>query len=359
MTSFLKFLNNADEIELQKLPGIGAALAGNIASARPFSTDDDVLRVKGLDEKLLVRLQTAYFEQFQASPEPAGKPPAQAAVSGIEEKTSGAELSGSRRSPGFWRRLGLAFVNLVRITIWLVVIVAILGGIGAAGYFGIPYLYVRFVQPVELNASRIQEIATRQAADLATTDAEVSQLRQQLALLESRVTTVESSISEHGTTLGQLEEMQTSLEQGLTEQRTELLSDLDYRVKLTRAIELLSRARLYLAQSNFGLARQDVLSARTLLIDLQAVAPSDQIASLRAVIARLDLTLGNLPGYPVIAADDLEIAWQVLIDGLPAGAEALVTPLRVFPTLEPTATPSPLPPPTPTAIPFESPTAAG
>lgn len=354
MSSFLKFLNTADEEELRKLPGIGAALAKNIASARPFSTDDDVFRVKGLDEKLLVKLQTAYFERFQAASELTGTSAGPALVPAIEERPPaaggrGGDLGGP---PGFWRRLGRAFTNLVRIFIWLVVILGVLGGIGAAGYYGVPYLYGRFVRPVELNAVRIQEVATQQAADLATTGAEVSELRGRLTSLETRVGAVEATIAEHSAAIGQLEQMQAALDQAMTELRTELLTDLDYRVKLTRAIELLSRGRLYLTQSNFGLARQDVLSARNLLGELQAVAPSEQLGSLGAVIARLDLALGNLPGYPVIAADDLEIAWQVLIDGLPASAEALATPLRVFPTPAPTATETPLPPPsaTPTAI---------
>jgi hypothetical protein len=351
MSSFLKFLNTADDEELRQLPGIGATLAKNIAAARPFSSDDDVFRVKGLDEKLLVKLQAAYFERFQATPELSGPPPVQGPSPAFEGSASGGGPGEPRRGPGFWGRLGRAFINLVRVVFWLAILVAILGGLGAAAYFGIPYLYERFVQPVEINAIQIQQVATRQAEDLATTSAEVAELQERLASLEGRVGGIESDIADHSAAIGQLEQMQNALESAGREQRTELLGQLEYQVKLTRAVELLSRGRLYLSQSNFGLARQDVLSARELLVDLQSLAPSDQIGPLRAVIARLDLALGNLPGYPVIAADDLEIGWQVLIDGLPANAEALATPLGVFPTPAPTATETPLPPPTPTSTP--------
>jgi hypothetical protein len=358
MSSFLKFLNTADDEELKKLPGIGATLASNIISARPFSTDDDVLRVKGLDEKLLVKLQAAHFEQFEATSEMGATPTVQAPGLVLEGKPPEAGRSDRRGKPGFWGRLGRAFINLVRILIWLVLILAVIGGIGAGVYFGTPYLYEKFVRPVEVNALQISVIATQQAADLATTSGEVSDLQGRLTSLDSRVGAVESTIADHSATLNQLEQMQTTLDAAISEQRTELLAELDYQVKLTRAIELLSRGRQYLSQSNFGLARDDVLSARDVLAGLQDAAPPDQIGSLRAVIARLDLTLGNLPAYPVIAADDLEIAWQVLIDGLPANAEAIATPLRVFPTPVPTATETPLPTPsaTPTAIDTPEPT---
>jgi hypothetical protein len=361
MSSFLKFLNTANDEELKQLPGIGDALARNILSARPFSTDDDVLRVKGLDEKMLVKLQAAHFEQFEATSELGVSPATQAPAPDVEDRTPEVGGLGRRGRPGFWSRLGMAFIKLVRIFVWLVIVLGVIGGVAAAVYYGIPYMYVRFVQPVELNAARIQEIATQQAEDLATSGAEVAQLRGQLSSLEGRIGAVETSLTEHSAAIAQLETMQASLAQDLDSQRTEVLADLDYQVKLMRSIELLSRARLYLFESNFGLARQDVLSARELLDGLQTAAPPEQIASLRAVIARLDLTLGNLPGYPVVAADDLEIAWQVLIDGLPAGAEAIVTPLRVFPTPLPTATETPLPPPsaTPTPTLLESPTPAG
>jgi hypothetical protein len=359
MTDFLKFINTADSEELRKLPGIGATLAKSIVSARPFSTDDEVLTVKGLDEKLLVKLQAAYFERFQATQEMGGAATGPSHTPIVETDPAMASRGDRGSGPGFWSRLGKAFTNLIRAFLWLVLVSAILAGIGAGIYFGIPYLYERYVRPVEVNALQISRIATQQAADLATTRGEVADLGGRLDSLEGRAGAVETTIAEHTTALGQLDQTQARLESALGTQRTDLLADLDYQVKLTRAIELLSRGRQYLSQSNFGLARDDVLSAREVLAGVQGAAPTDQVDSLTAVIARLDLTLGNLPGYPVIAAYDLEIAWQVLIDGLPAGAEALVTPMRVFPTLEPTGTPSPLPPPAPTTVPFESPTPVG
>jgi hypothetical protein len=109
---------------------------------------------------------------------------------------------------------------------------------------------------------------------------------------------------------------------------------------------MLGRARLYLAQSTFGLAREDVNSARELLVSLQAETDDE---ALDQAIMRLDLALGNLPAFPVVAAGDLEIAWQILMSG-----EAPVTT-----TPEPTAVNTPTAEPTleatPTAIPTATP----
>jgi hypothetical protein len=131
-------------------------------------------------------------------------------------------------------------------------------------------------------------------------------------------------------------------------------------IMLTRAIETLSRARLYLSQSNFGLAKIDVQSARSILAELSTEAPPYQVNAFDQIIGRLDLALGNLPAFPIIAVDDVDIAWQLLMMGLPeseADIVATLTPLRL-PTLTSTVevtatleefsifTQTPAPPPT-------------
>jgi hypothetical protein len=98
---------------------------------------------------------------------------------------------------------------------------------------------------------------------------------------------------------------------------------------------------LYLAQSNFGLAREDVKSARDLLAALQK--ESDDAARGQA-IARLDLALGNLPAFPVVAAGDLEIAWQILMSGeAPATAATPAPTVEATPMVEPTLEVTPTP----------------
>ena len=263
-------------------------------------------------------------------------------------------------TPSFWQRLGRAFIKTLR----FLLILAILAGIGAAVYYGTPYLYEKFILPVETNTTRLNEVESNQAAEVDQLAGQISGLQTRLSELEQRqtenaqtvaevqgqVAALESAVNAHSAALQQLENIQASLDaltQTSAEHETLLvggnsaLADLQRQVTLSRAIELLSRARLYLSQSNFGLARQDVQAARDLLTDLQAGMAAEKAAALQGVIIRLDLALGNLPAFPVVAVDDVDIAWQLLVDSLPD-----------LPAPEPvTATPTPAVDVTPTATP--------
>jgi hypothetical protein len=95
------------------------------------------------------------------------------------------------------------------------------------------------------------------------------------------------------------------------------------------------------------MARQDIQMARALLIEVQPDAPASLADDLTEILYRLDLTLSNLPNFPVAARDDLDIAWQVLLAGLPP-EEATATPA---PGGGNTATPTPPATVTPTATP--------
>jgi hypothetical protein len=69
---------------------------------------------------------------------------------------------------------------------------------------------------------------------------------------------------------------------------------------------------------------------RDLLATVQPDAPAPLGDELEAVVQHLDMTLSNLPNFPVAASDDLDIAWQILLAGLPP----------VTPTLSATPTPA-------------------
>jgi hypothetical protein len=226
---------------------------------------------------------------------------------------------GARSSPSFGQRVRRFFDFLIRLISWVI----ILGVIGLGLYYGLPLLYQRYVVPVEQNTAGVTELQSRQEqaeqeladlqARLETMEAAQSQNTETLTELDQRLSEIETEINARTQSLAALEEIQSEIQA----QNEAISAELEYKVNLLKAMELLSRARLLMYQSNFGLARQDVQMARDVLAKVQPGAPTSLEDDLDEVIRRLDLTLFNLPDFPVAARDDLDIAWQVLLSGLP------------------------------------------
>jgi hypothetical protein len=221
----------------------------------------------------------------------------------------------------------------------------ILTVIGVGLYLGLPWLYQQYVVPVEQNTAEMRELRSQQEQTvqeltdlqtrLETLETTQSQHDQSLTELDGRVTEVETEIAARTRSLAALEEMQSELQT-----RNEAsAAELERQIKLLKSMELLSRARLFMYQSNFGLAKQDVQIARDLLGSIEPADSGTLGEELGVVLFRLDLTLSNLPEFPVAASDDLDIAWQILLSGLP---QETPTP-PVTPTPAGTASPTPSP----------------
>ncbi len=329
MSDFLTFINTADLNTLTKTQGVTRTVAENIIAARPFNSADECLKVKGMGKALLARLQSTAEAQDDESENRAIIPVEEEAPPVYIEKSQPAQEN-VKKEDSFLSRLGRAFVNFLRALLRLIVLVIFIGGIGALLYFGLPYINQTFIAPVERNTAQIKKLET-----------EISALQTQLDEINARVATLETTVEAYSVSIQKLESMQAELDAQLKANNDKILLDLKHEVMMTRALDTLARARLYLAQSNFGLAKLDVQSARDLLAELLAET-NDELLS--QVLTRLDLALGNLPDFPVVASGDLEIAWQILMSG-----KAPVIPTVTFTstpaTLE-TSTPTPLPPPT-------------
>lgn len=329
MSDFLTFINTADLDTLTKTQGVTRTVAENIIAARPFNSADECLKVKGMGKALLARLQSTAEAQDDESENRAIIPVEEEAPPVYIEKSQPAQEN-VKKEDSFLSRLGRAFVNFLRALLRLIVLVIFIGGIGALLYFGLPYINQTFIAPVERNTAQIKKLET-----------EISALQTQLDEINARVATLETTVEAYSVSIQKLESMQAELDAQLKANNDKILLDLKHEVIMTRALDTLARARLYLAQSNFGLAKLDVQSARDLLAELLAET-NDELLS--QVLTRLDLALGNLPDFPVVASGDLEIAWQILMSG-----KAPVIPTVTFTstpaTLE-TSTPTPLPPPT-------------
>ena len=335
MSNFLHFLNTASVDSLTKISGISQSLAENLIAARPFDSVDDCLKVRGMGKNLLARTQSA-FEAIQPEiPEP--KEVAMIPIEDQEpmqiEKSQPTIEPPLENKPSFGRRVGQVFLNVLRALLRLVLLVLLIIGVGAAIYYGAPYLRDKFIAPVEQNTTRVNELENEIAnlqTQLTEINAQLIEANNQIIETNNRIDTLEQSIDAHTASLEKLAGMQATLETQLKENDDKTLLALKHEVVLTRILDMLARARLYLAQSNFGLAKEDVQAARDLLAELQAEA-KDEV--LNQAGTRLDLTLGNLPAFPVVASGDLEIAWQILMTGQTI---ATTTP-------EPVATGSPLP----------------
>jgi hypothetical protein len=249
--------------------------------------------------------------------------------------------------PSFRQRVRRFFDFLIR----LLALAIILSVIGLGLYYGLPLLYQKYIVPVEENTAGVTELQSRQ-----------EQAEQELADLQTRLETLETVQNEHNETLTELDERVGEVEteiaarteslealeriQSEIQEQNEVASaELERQVDLLKSMELLSRARLFMYQSNFGLAEQDVQIARDLLVTVQRDAPDSLAEDLETVLLHLELALSNLPNFPVAASDDLDIAWQILLTGsapTPTSAAGMPTPsgtLSATPNTTATSTP--------------------
>lgn len=314
MKDFLDFINTSEKEALSCLPGSSAELADQVIGARPFSSVEDLSRVKDLSPELLAGWQAEFEKNTEQTPAGEGENPA-----------GGQPSADAPHTPAASNRT-------LRIVVRVLIAVLILAALGAAAYFGIPYFYEKVLNPLESNTSRVSELADTHKTDIERLEAEISSLQEQIAALELRADDIESSIASHSASLAALEQMQAALQLNLDTHKTEMLAEMDKQLTLTRSLELLSRGRLYLSQSNYGLAETDVTAARALLYSLLSVVSADEVDGLKVVISRLDLALDNLPAYPVVAVYDVDIAWKLLVDGLPNVPAVAVTPVIMAPT---------------------------
>ncbi len=248
----------------------------------------------------------------------------EASIAPVEQLPKTAAAQVETPTPG---RAGRFFRRLFK---WLLIL-AILAGLGYGAYVGWPVARDRFIAPVEANI-----------ADMSVVQADLADARDRIAALEGEIAKLAatqgelaaadaalmetldafaSEVDASSTRIANLEGLTTDLGIGLTAAQSETFRQ----AQVLKAMELLGRARLFLYQSNFGLARQDVQSARNILADSLAGSEQADIELLTATIDRLDRTLLALPSFPVLAADELDIAWQALIGDIPLPIEPVPT----------------------------------
>ena len=248
----------------------------------------------------------------------------------LVEETAGSEAS----SDGAW------FGRLIG---WLarLLLIGLLGiALGVGIYLGVPALLRVWTEPVEANTAQIAQLSqevdqlkTSQAGALdglaervASLEGEATSQREYLSELDTDISNNQESLDDiqseldrvdrFSSQLDQLDEVVSELEsdvEDLLDQQSEPSAELqDFQDQLTRlrVMTLLSRARLELLRSNYGLAQENLELARAEYDD-QLIAEDSPVI---VIIERLDLAVEALPDSPSVAAQDLEAAWRLLAE---------------------------------------------
>ena len=224
-------------------------------------------------------------------------------ITGQAEPTAGSD---ERPQPAL-----LARVSKVLLRLALVVLLGF--ALGAGAYFGVTLAIRQLGEPTRQNSARIAALE----AQLPEAVSRLAEQQESVAELQVQLEDLQAQLGDQGrgqdqlgsqlTTLAdQLEDLTKRIEENT--QAHQLRGDL----QLTQAMLSLVRARLWLVENNLGLAIAEVERARELLQPLAAEQPEG--SNLQAAIERLDFALIELNTRPLVAADDIEIAWKLLVE---------------------------------------------
>jgi hypothetical protein len=71
---------------------------------------------------------------------------------------------------------------------------------------------------------------------------------------------------------------------------------------------------LWLAEDNLGLAAEEIIAARDILTFIPESDSVEEDALMDQIIDRLSLALADVRTIPIVAADELEIAWKLMLE---------------------------------------------
>ena len=283
------------------------------------------------------------------------------------------------QKPSFGRRMWLAFKNLLWFVFRLLLVVVVIAALGLAIYLGGPILIEEYLlKDVRVNSSSIEAIQTQAAnsndqlserlgdfqgridslelnqddlsqmisefeAQLAAIETELTYQEDNLNTLETQVVIIENLEAPISVLLtrvpainSDLEEVQTKIDDQfaevvatLEENQAEIdtlnaqleakdsLDHLRNEIKMLKVMELITRARVSIGQENIGLVRDDLQAAIDILLDLRPEVTARQALYLDDISQRLSFAIENISESPDLVDEDLEVAWQMLLQGLP------------------------------------------
>ena len=309
----------------------------------------------------------------------------------------------------FGRRLWLALKNLAWFVFRFVLVVLIIAAIGVAVYYGGSVLINEYIlKDVRANRSKIEGIQTQIETDsklitsrlgdfqsrIDALELHQDTITQSISDLEAILVSIEDTLSDHSdmltnmevfsstlngltSSVSMLETQVSTIESSLDEYQDELndkftLVDLTFEsnqeeidalsiqlnamdttdilrqeLKLLKVMELITRARVSIGQENIGLAKNDLQAAQEILTLLQSEVDSEQADYLNEISLRLSKVIDKISKSPKLADEDLEVAWQMLLQGLPDESPSGEGKTTQEVEIEVTATPTPSPTPEP------------
>lgn len=232
--------------------------------------------------------------------------------------------------------------------IFRMLVVIFLGvALGAGLYYGVRSFYRDAIEPLQTMDQRTREVESKVAelsetvqedkrsASEGLTDVQgrLAVQAEEIATLTSQLTRLEDQTADQAEALDKVAELRDDLNQ-IEDDFTALdaqLADLEEVVQaedlpveqvqeslqLMRVMILLTRARLWVEQDNFGLAGEDMDAAigimNELLID-NTDAEGQPDEALLAISNQLTLASDNVRDNPALAEEELEIAWKLLFE---------------------------------------------
>lgn len=163
----------------------------------------------------------------------------------------------------------------------------------------------------------LDELMPLETAVLDNTNA-LDELGADVETLQSEIEALNQTMSEHSQSLQSLNDE--------NEEQNEQLVAIQRDLQLLWALDLLTRSRLFVEQDNYGLARSATEVVYDRIEVLQEEEFFDQNEVIEQIISNLENALESLPDNPGTAEDALQNAWQLLVLTLPEEQIATPTP---------------------------------
>ena len=257
-------------------------------------------------------------------------------------------MSEIQNTPDVWSRLGRTIGHLfgMLLRVLFVVVAAIL--LAATVYFGAPWVYRQFIQPVQSSVaqltrlqSQVEEAKTQWAKSFGEQQQRIADLESQLAGQGERIANLEASLGRMEETLtaqqatldalsetadklpddyAGLEEMEALRDDfaalresvALADQIAAQVKALEYRAALMQVWQEVLKAHIYLTAGNAGNAATTLELALTHLDQVSALGPEAEQEAISTVQTQLTQAASRLREQPILAAQSLESAWHEL-----------------------------------------------